>query len=184
MQMDAGLDTGDILLQTECWISREETAVTLGERLSHIGADALSQVLQSLAAGTLTRTPQDHSQATFAPILKREDGLIDWNLPAELIACRIRAFQPWPGGYTTLDGTRLVIWKAHPGAAGSTDSAAPGTFLTQTPTSLLVTCGEGTVLQLEELQLEGRKRLGARDFLNGMRLAPGIRFGLTATDAL
>lgn len=178
MQMDAGLDTGDILLQTECWISREDTTVSLGERLARIGADALSAALTAFQAGTLTRTPQDHSQATFAPMLAREDGLIDWTQPAEMIACRIRGFQPWPGGFTTLNGTRVMIWKARSVTSAGLPSGTPGTLVSSTPAGLLIACGEASFLQAEELQLEGRKRLSAKDFMNGLRLSAGMRFGV------
>ena len=178
MQMDAGLDTGDILLQTECWIAREDTTVTLGERLSEIGAQSLAEALHKHAEGTLPRIPQDHSQATFAPILNREDGLIDWSLPAETISCRLRGFQPWPGVYTLLNGTRTVIWKATPGTHKGAATAQPGAVLGLTPANqLAVACGGDSALLVEELQSEGRKRLPSRDFANGMRLAAGTVFG-------
>ncbi len=180
MRMDAGLDTGDILRQVECWIGREEDAVALGARLAHIGADALLETLPSVEDGTVVPIKQDDGAATYAPILKREDGLIDWHRSAEAISDRIRGFQPWPGGYTTLDGARLVIWTAtyRAGDAG----VAPGTLLGLTAAGLEIACGSG-VLIAREVQAEGRKRLNARDFTNGMRVSAGTVLG-TATPAV
>ncbi len=175
MRMDAGLDTGDILRQVECWIGREEDAVALGVRLAHIGADALLETLPTVEDGTVVPIKQDDGAATYAPILKREDGLIDWHQAAETISDRIRGFQPWPGGYTTLDGARLVVWTAthRAGDAG----AAPGTLLGLTAAGLEIACGTG-ILIAREVQAEGRKRLSARDFMNGMRVPAGTVLGM------
>jgi methionyl-tRNA formyltransferase len=176
MHMDAGLDTGDIATQTECWIAREDDAVTLGERMSRIGADALSDALKRLETGTLPRQSQDHALASYAPILKREDGLIHWNDRAEAIAARIRGFQPWPGCHTTLGEARVIIWRGRTGKPTGFPAAEPGTVVETTSEAVVVACGDGTSLNAEELQMEGRKRMSARDFANGMRLSPGVRF--------
>lgn len=174
MFMDAGLDTGDIAIQTECWISRDETAVTLAERLSFIGADTLGDALVQLEAGTLPRIPQNHDEASHAPILKREDGLIDWSHPAEAISARIRGFQPWPGCHTMLDGARVSLWKARP-VTNAPDEVTSGTIIDVTPDSIVIGCGQGA-LAVQELQMEGRKRMSAKDFANGLRLSKGACF--------
>lgn len=175
MFMDAGLDTGDIALQTECWIARDDTTVTLAERLSFIGADTLGDALKQLEAGTLPRIPQDHAEASHAPILTREDGLIDWSAPVAGIAARTRGFQPWPGCHTTLDGARVSIWKAKPFSGTLPAEAVPGTVVEVSPSAIVIACGDGA-LAVEELQMEGRKRMSARDFANGLRLSTGACF--------
>ncbi|MFQ3582225.1 MAG: methionyl-tRNA formyltransferase [Chloracidobacterium sp.] len=182
MYMDAGLDTGDIALQTECWIGRDETAPELGERLSHLGADLLSEALRQLAAGTLPRRPQDATQATYAPLLKREDGWIDWGLPATAVAARVRAFQPFPGVHSHLAGRRVTLWRARAQPERAPHGKPPGTILGIEADGLLVACGAETHLVVQELQLEGRARVSARDFANGLRLQPGACF-ISATPA-
>lgn len=174
MYMDAGLDTGDIALQTECWIGREETAPELGERLARIGADLLCEALRRLADGTLPRRPQDAAQATYAPLLKREDGWIDWSRPAAAIAARVRGFQPFPGSHTLLGDRRVTVWRARP--AVETHTQPPGAVLRVAADHLLVACGDATCLAVGELQLEGRARVSARDFANGLRLQAGACF--------
>ena len=154
MRIDAGLDTGDILLQRETPIGPEESAVELLARLAVTGADILIETLAGLGNGTLTARKQDSSEATLAPILKREDGRIDWTRPATEIHNRVRGFFPWPGCHTKLRGRTLEIWKsriAEPGAGrpGSV-RARQGRFL--------ASCGDATTLEILELQLEGRKK--------------------------
>lgn len=174
MRMDQGLDTGDILLQSSTPIKPHETAPELMARLAETGADLLSETLSRLAQ--IEPQPQDHDQATLAPILKREDGQIDWTLDAKAIEQRVRGFQPWPGAFTQLGGQRLAIWQAEvanlldkPGASGEIVHAHGG--------ELIVACGNHTALQLTELQPEGKRRLPARDFLNGARLTTGTVLG-------
>jgi methionyl-tRNA formyltransferase len=173
MFMDEGLDTGPVLLQSRTTIGPEETAPALLERLSVAGAELLSQTLQQL--DRLTPQPQDHARATLAPLMQREDGLVDWQLSAPEIAARVRGFQPWPNAFTALRGAKLVLWRAV--AVDETTAAAPGTVVSAKGETLLVTGGNGTVLQIHELQPEGKRRLPARDFLNGARLRPGERLG-------
>ena len=166
MRIDAGLDTGDMLLKAETEIGPEETAVELGRRLAVMGADLLVKTLDALAQGKIAAEKQNSEQASYAPILKKEDGWIDWTQPAEVIHNRIRGLQPWPGAYTKLRGQTLHIWRARvasPAGAG----AAPGRFLGVEP--LRAACGAG-VLELTEVQLEGRKRMPAADFARGQRL--------------
>jgi len=154
MRIDAGLDTGDMLLKAETDIGPEETAVELGRRLSVQGADLLVETLARL--NEIVPEKQDPAQATHAPLLKKEDGRIDWSLPAAAIHNRVRGLQPWPGAYTTFRGQTLHIWKSR--VAGR-----PGLK------PWAVACGTGA-LELLEVQLEGRKRLSASDFANGQHL--------------
>lgn len=180
MKIDAGLDTGDILLQRELVIRRDETTETLAARLSELGAGLMAETLEKLGRGEITPRPQDHSRATLAPILKKEDGRLDWRMNASEIERRVRGFQPWPGAYTSFRGKNLRLWSAAPwtatAAAGPGLTAEPGT-LSAEGDLLGVACGGGTRLEIRELQLEGRKRMGVHDFLNGVRIAPGERLG-------
>lgn len=173
MRIDAGLDTGDMLLRWETPIAQSETAVELGARLAPAGADLLVKTLAGLQARSITPEPQDNAKATYAPILKKEDGHIDWNMPAAEIFNRVRGFQPWPGCYTEFRGQRLHIWKAAPGDGGT---AAPGTLEVR-GRSLRVACGAHSTLELLEVQLEGRKRISADAFRNGHRISENERLG-------
>ena len=166
MRIDAGMDTGDMLLKAETAIGPEETAVELGKRLAAIGADLLVETLDGLAKGAVVPEKQDASQATYAPLLKKEDGLIDWNQPAQRIHDRVRGFQPWPGAHTSFRGQALHVWKSRPHASAPGPAPA-GALASLKP--LLVSCGSGA-LELLEVQLEGRKRISAADFANGQRL--------------
>jgi methionyl-tRNA formyltransferase len=167
MRIDAGLDTGDMLLKRETRIEPEETAIELGERLSRIGADLLVETLQGLASGSIQPEPQDSTQASYAPILKKEDGRIDWSQPAGQIHNRIRGFLPWPGAYTTFRGQILHIWRSR--VSEVTVNAPPGAIIASAG-QILVACGDGGAIECVELQLEGRKKLPASAFLNGQRL--------------
>lgn len=167
MRIDAGLDTGDMLLKREIDIGPEENALELSPRLAHAGAALLIQTLAGLETGTIKPQPQDNSQATLAPILKKEDGLIDWNWPARKIFNRSRGFLPWPGAYTYFRGQMFHIWKSRP-AAEST-SAPPGQLVPERK-RLLIASGAGTMLEVLEVQVEGRKRMPVDPFLNGQRL--------------
>lgn len=166
MRIDAGLDTGDILLQEEMPILPEETAVTYAPRLAAAGANLLVATLRGLEAGSITPRKQDHAQATLAPILKKEDGRIDFQRTATAIVNRLRGFQPWPGAFTMFRGKMLTI---HGAAVASGVTTAMG-VMTYSDRGLLVGCGEGTTLNILELQAEGKKRMSARDFANGNRL--------------
>ncbi|MCC7235026.1 MAG: methionyl-tRNA formyltransferase [Bryobacterales bacterium] len=174
MRIDAGLDTGGILLQESTSIGAEETALELGARLAATGSALLVKALAGLDAGALQATPQDNARATLAPILKKEDGRIDWNLPAHAIYNRLRGFTPWPGAWTVFRGQTLHVLSARPSLEPS--AAAPGTLL-PVKNRLRVACGAGTVLEIAELQLEGRKRVAAAAFLNGQRLHENERLG-------
>lgn len=167
MKIDAGLDTGDILLARPTPIGSEETATELAGRLSAEGADLLAETLVGLRAGAIAPHPQDNSLASHAPILRKEDGLIDWNLTAREVYNRIRGFVPWPGAYTRFRSGQLHVWKAHP--AEGTAFGAPGSLLIY-GRRLLVSCGEDSILELLEIQLEDRKRVAAGEFINGQHI--------------
>jgi methionyl-tRNA formyltransferase len=176
MQMDEGLDTGDVLLVRTLAIGAEETAAALSPRLAALGGEALVEALPLLAAGALVPVPQDHARHTLAPILEKEHGRLDFTRPAAELAARLRGFTPWPGAFTTLDGKVLKLHAARAalGAAVGPDTArgtapvlAPGTALAEGG-ALRVACGGGTALLVTELQPEGKKRMAASDFLNGV----------------
>ena len=166
MLMDAGLDTGAILLQRPVEIGETESSVQLMPRLSEIGAEVLSDTLARL--DELVAQPQDNAAATYAPIMKREDGRIDWQLSAKEISQRVRGFQPFPGSYTFLEGKKVAIWKAAAAAGESTGQA--GQAIMAEGDDLIVECGDGTHLRIEELQPEGKRRMSPADFLNGLQL--------------
>jgi len=174
MRLDEGLDTGDILLQQETPITAEDTAITLSERLGPMGAELLHRTLDGLEAGTVQPLPQHSNQATEAPILSREDGRVNFSRTATEIWNRLRGFQPWPGAFTTFRGRTLHIISAHPMAEPA--QVAPS-CIQSSGDSLLVGCGQQTLLRVDELQPEGKRRISARDFLNGYRPSPGERLG-------
>jgi methionyl-tRNA formyltransferase len=161
MRIDAGLDTGEMLLKADTEIGPDETALELGARLAAMGAALLIETLERIES--IAPHKQDAAQATYAPLLKKENGLIDWRQPAQAIHNRVRGFQPWPGAYTRFRGQQLHIWKSRVAARGE---GGPG-LLTSHP--LAVVCGQGSLEPLE-VQLEGRKRITAEEFVNGQHL--------------
>jgi methionyl-tRNA formyltransferase len=174
MRIDAGLDTGDMLLKAETAIGPEENAVELGERLAVMGALLLVETLEGLRSGRIVPEKQDDAQATLAPLLKKEDGAIDWSEAAQAIHNRVRGLQPWPGAQTSFRGVPLHVWKTSKSPTGGSGAdqgvrptTVPGQFVSLRPP--VVVCGEGR-LELLEVQLEGRKRISAADFANGQRL--------------
>lgn len=174
MQMDVGLDTGAMLLQRSTTIGEHENSVELMERLSFIGSEMLSETLANL--DSLSPVEQDHAAATLAPIMKREDGLIDWKMSASDIAKRVRGFQPFPSSFTSFRGGKLTIWKAVPAEVAAAGAVA-GTVLEATGDKLVIGCGSDTALLLDEIQAEGKRRMTVRDFLNGVKVAVGERLG-------
>ena len=172
MSIDAGLDTGPTLLRWETEIGPDQTALELYARMAEAGAPLMVSTLRRLASASITPVPQDNSQATFAPPLKKEDGRIDWGLPARVIYDRIRGFQPWPGAFTLFRGKQCAIW-GRPAANGF--AGAPGTIRVDNGEAY-VACVDGSALRLEFVQLEGRKRITAREFANGARLVEAERF--------
>lgn len=176
MKIDAGLDTGDILLQKEIPIEDDDTTETLSARLSAQGAGLVIETLEGLARGEIQPRPQDHAGATLAPMLKKEDGLIDWSRPAMEIAYRVRGLAPWPVAYTPFRSKGLKIWAARVAPPQDAASLAPGSIKISGG-RLIVGCVEDTALEIIELQMEGRKRIHARDFINGMRPHNGELLG-------
>ena len=190
MRIDEGLDTGHVLLQRATEIGDEETAPELLARLAETGAELLGETLARL--DEIEPRPQREEDATHAPVLKREDGLIDWSSTADEIGRRVRGFQPWPNAHTTFRGQRLVVWRARPldivgasdaGDAGGVSRAGevgdhgPGEIVRAHGDDLAVACGGGSVLRLLDVQPEGKRRMGARDFVNGARARAGERLG-------
>jgi methionyl-tRNA formyltransferase len=172
MKLNAGLDTGDILLQQKIPIDPNDTAETLAPKLAVVGADLTVETLRGLQAVSIHPRQQDHAQATLAPILKKEDGLIDFSRPAGEILNRMRGFQPWPGAYTKFRGKNLHVWKA-----SALDRALPSSELMVEGVRLLVGCGERTAIELLEVQLEGKKRTSAADLIHGYRPRAGEKLG-------
>jgi methionyl-tRNA formyltransferase len=174
MRIDAGLDTGDMLLKAETAIGPDENAVELGQRLAVMGADLLVETLAGLADGRIAAEKQDNTEATYAPLLKKEDGRIDWTRDAHAIHNQVRGLQPWPGASTGFRGQALHIWKSRLWSGSAPPAAIPGTLAGLKPP--VVNCGTGA-LELVEVQLEGRKRIPAADFANGQRLTENESLG-------
>ena len=178
MRIDAGLDTGDILMQREIAIGLEDTAETLGPKLASIGAGLMVETLRGLETGQVRPTPQDHAQATLAPILNREDGRMDFSRSAIHLFNRLRGFQPWPGAFTTFKGKTLQVHRAQPWQYAVAFTAGE---VAVEGTRLLVGCGKDkdkhTALELIEIQLEGKRRMTAQEFINGYRPKSGDHLG-------
>jgi methionyl-tRNA formyltransferase len=174
MFIEPALDTGPILLQRKTEIRESETAPQLMERLAEIGAGLLGETLARL--DELTPRPQDDAEATFAPILKKEDGVIDWHQSAAAIERRVRGLQPWPNAYTSYNSKGMTLWRAQP-VMSTNPSAAVSEVIVAQGDDLVVSCGEQTALRLIEVQPEARKRMTARDFVNGMHVKVGDRLG-------
>jgi methionyl-tRNA formyltransferase len=173
MMMDVGLDTGDMLLKRETPIDPEEDTSSLHDRLAIIGAETLAETLDRLASDTLLREKQDDALTCYAPLLKKEDGIIDWNKGPQAIKNLVRGMTPWPGAYTWLDGKMVKIYRVT--VASGTGLA--GAVLASGNNGVEVACGNGSIL-INELQLEGKKRLPAREFLAGCPIAPGMILGM------
>lgn len=175
MLLEEGLDTGPILLQQEIPIAPGQTATELFDVLAKSGAPLLVKTLAGLEDGTVVPKPQDHSRATLAPILTRDDGRMDFSkYTARELWNRWRGFQPWPGAYTGLDGKKLIV---HRMQVAEKDGPAETGAIELTGGALLVACAQGTWIEITELQLEGKKRMTASDFLRGAALKSGVRLG-------
>lgn len=179
MKIDQGLDTGDILLQEKTAIGPEENASELLARLSTLGADLMVRTLDLMERGEIIPVPQNSESASLAPLLRKSDGILDWNQTAEAVHNRVRGLNPWPGAFTFLSRDLLHIWKAHP-IRGVAASQSPGTLVHMEMQRAVVHCGQG-LLELQELQLENRRRVSAPDFLNGVRLSRNHSLLLGAT---
>jgi methionyl-tRNA formyltransferase len=190
MRIDAGMDTGEMLLQQELEIGADETTPELATRLSEAGAELMAETLRGIASGTIAGRKQDEAAATLAPILKREDGLIDWTLTSGEIYNRMRAFVPWPDAYTQFrsqtchlrgkavskeDAAANLTGGIRPPLRDDTD-AEPGTIVSRGG-RVRVVCGQSSLLELNTVKLEGRKQVSAAEFANGARLQVGERFG-------
>jgi methionyl-tRNA formyltransferase len=171
MRIDAGLDTGDILLQQETSIAPEDTSESVAPRLAAIGADLMVQTLRGLQGGTIRPQPQDHSRSSLAPLLKKEDGLISFYRSAREICNRLRGFQPWPGAFTVFRGKNLHVWVARPCSEN-----VPQASVKLKGDRLLVGAADSSV-EFVEVQLEGKRRMSARDFIHGYRPLNGEKLG-------
>ena len=169
---DAGLDTGDILLQREMVIAATDTAETLAPKLADLGADLMIETLRGLVSDAIVPCKQNGSEATLAPILKKEDARIDFSRSATEILNRLRGFQPWPGAYSTFRGKNLHFWRAV-----AADRALPPAGLQADGNRLFCGCGHNSAIEVFELQLEGKKRTSAADFIRGYHLQPGEKLG-------
>ncbi len=172
MRIDAGLDTGDILLQRELPITAQDTAETIAPKLAAIGAELMIETLRGLQAGKIAARPQDHAQATLAPILRKEDGRIDFGRTATENWNRLRGFQPWPGAFTEFRGKNLHVWSARP-----LETDVPAGTIRMEGHLPLVGCAGHSALELIEVQVEGKRRMSAHDFVNGYRPYNGEALG-------
>jgi methionyl-tRNA formyltransferase len=178
MRIDAGLDTGDMLMQAELPVAADDTAISLGPKLAAIGAELMIETLRGLESGQVRAIPQDHSRATLAPILKKEDGRMDFSRSARELFNRLRGFQPWPGAFTTFKGKILQVHRAQPAGIGA--RLTPGQIAVESA-RLFAGCGQDagleSVLELMEIQLEGKRRMTAAEFINGYRPQSGDHLG-------
>ena len=177
MQMDAGLDTGDMLLLEKTAINPADTTATLHDRLAQLGGRLIVEALEMAACGGLKPTPQPAEGVTYAHKIDKAESTIDWNQPAEVIARRVRAFDPFPGAATTLGADAIKVWSCEIDSCSRTLDAACGQILSIDADGIGVACGAGSLLRLTVLQRAGGKRLPAADFLRGFPLAPGMVLG-------
>ena len=172
MRIDEGLDTGEILLQQELAIAENDTSETVAPRLAAMGAELMVETIRGLQSGAITPSPQDHAHASLAPILKKEDGRIDFRRTAQEIYNRLRGFQPWPGAFTLFRGKTLNFTVARPAS-----EQAPQAQLLAKGAQLFVGCGQNTSLEILELQPEGKKRMTTQDFIHGYHPQTDERLG-------
>jgi len=168
------MDTGDMLLKAKISANPQETAGSLMEKLATLGGQALLQAIKGLKEGTIIPVPQDHNQATLAPMLKKDDGLIDWSRSAKELECLIRGLDPWPSAFCFLGGNRLRLFS--PEVVYIDNAAQPGTVLQADRRGMLVACGKNA-LQIHELQPEGKKRMSVESFCCGHPISPGTTLG-------
>lgn len=175
MLLNEGLDTGEILLQREMEIAAEDTSVTLAPRLAAMGAELTVETLAGLERGSIRPQSQDHERATLAPILKKEDGRVDFSRTAEQISDRLRGFQPWPGAFTSFRGKQVTLHCLRPLPSGES-ILQPGEIAVECD-RLIAGCANQSAIEIAELQLEGKRRMSAREFINGYQPKPGERLG-------
>ena len=180
MQMDKGLDTGDMLLQKEVEIDKRETGDSLHDKLAAAGAELIVEALPQIEAGKLTPRRQNDEESCYAKMLHKSMGKIDWNMPAEMLDCRIRGLLSWPGAYTVFRGKNLKIWEEEPVLPGELLAepleAEPGGIVRVEKDAFYVQCGDG-ILKVLSVQMEGKKRMSVRDFLLGYPMKPGEHLG-------
>jgi methionyl-tRNA formyltransferase len=178
MQINAGMDTGPTLLRAEVTIGPDETSPQLAARLSAIGSDLIAETLLQFDRGEIAPAPQDEKDVSFAPILKKEDGGIIWQQSAQQIYNRMRGFTPWPGSYSIFRGQKCHLWgrPADIPTSGPAETEKTAGEIVTAGKEIFVACTRGTFLRLESVQVEGRKKITAREFANGARLNPGDRF--------
>jgi methionyl-tRNA formyltransferase len=174
MQMDAGLDTGDMLLIERIPIAPDDTTGTLHDRLASLGGRLIVEALELAACGGLERTPQPAEGITYASKIDKAESAVDWTQPAEVIARRVRAFNPAPGAAAHIGGEAIKIWRAT--SLEVRDSVAPGTIVAVDERGIGVACGDASRLEITELQRAGGKRLASAEFLRGFTLEPGMQF--------
>jgi methionyl-tRNA formyltransferase len=174
MRIDAGMDTGEMLFQRETSIGSNETAPELATRLAEISAPLMAETLRGLRDAVIQPKPQIHADASVAPLLKKEDGRIDWTQPAQVIFNRMRGFTPWPGSYSIFRGSSCQLF-GEPASKELGYTQPPGTIHLEGG-ELLVNCGEETLLRLSRVKPEGRKEVSALEFANGMHVKQGERF--------
>jgi methionyl-tRNA formyltransferase len=177
MRIDAGMDTGEMLLRREMEIGPAETAPELAARMAEAGAPLMTETLRGIAAGTIAPQPQNHAEASLAPMLKKEDGRIDWNRTASEIFNRMRGFAPWPGAYTTFRGQTCHLWGEPMSNQGALKTETPPGTLLHELGEWFVVCGGATALRLRAVKLEGRKQISPAEFANGTRVTRGEHFG-------
>ena len=175
MQMDAGIDTGDILFTKKVEITEEETGGSLFDKLSQAGAELIVEALPKIEAGEVNPVKQEEALSNYARMLKKEDGQINWKRPAEEIGRQVRGMDPWPSAYTYYKGKQFKIWKAQ-AVEGGTEGLQPGTIAQIEKQGIWIACGSG-MLQVTEAQLEGKKRMSAADLMNGRSLEMNERLG-------
>jgi methionyl-tRNA formyltransferase len=169
------MDTGPTLLRREVEIGEDEIAPELAARMSAVGAELITESLLRFDRGEIAPAPQDPTNVSYAPILKKENGRIDWELPAQQIYNRMRGFTPWPGSYSTFRGQTCHLWGRPETQGMAVEQFMPGEIVSL-PKEIYAVCGEGTCLRLVSVQIEGRKKISAREFANGAHLAAGERF--------
>lgn len=174
MQIVQAMDAGSVYLQESCPIHSSDTTESLSKNLAQLGAPLLKRTLQLIERKEIQPQPQDESLASYAPKLKKEDGKVDWSYPADRISRQIRAFNPWPGTYTTLNGSTVKLWLGHPSPERA--EASPGTIIRILKNAVEVACGGGTILEIVTLQPENRPRITALEFTNGYRITAGAIF--------
>ena len=173
IKMDRGIDTGDAILKRGVEILPRERYPSLCERLAALGGECLGDALSQIENSAAVFEPQSHDEATYAPMIKKEDGRVDWTLPSEKIEAKTRAFDPWPGAYAHCGGQMIKIWDCEPVEAGGFKNAAPGTILSANQTEGLVVKTSDAALKITELQAVGGKKMKAQDYLRGRKIETG-----------